>query len=92
MSNYTNATPLKPVSERESLHKALVKIKARRQGNLKSLETAWDKFNDSPNVLPTSNFSKTNLLYHAEVLPEPVSLTLFDQCLFTVCNYCLLWL
>lgn len=47
MSNYTNATPLKPVSERESLHKALVKIKARRQGNLKSLETAWDKFNDA---------------------------------------------
>lgn len=47
MSDYTNARPLKPVSERESLHKALVKMKARRQGTLKSLETAWDKFNDA---------------------------------------------
>jgi len=47
MSDYNNATPLKPVSERDSLHKALVKIKARRQGKLPSLVTAWPKFNDA---------------------------------------------
>ena len=37
MSNYNNAAPLKPVSERDSLQKALAKIKARRQGKLPSL-------------------------------------------------------
>lgn len=47
MSNYNNASPLKPVSERDSLHKALTKIKARRQGKLPSLITAWPKFNDA---------------------------------------------
>ena len=47
MSDYNNAAPLKPVSERDSLHKALTKIKARRQGNLPSLVTAWPKFNDA---------------------------------------------
>ena len=47
MSNYNNAGPLKPVSERDSLQKALAKIKARRQGKLPSLVTAWPKFNDA---------------------------------------------
>ncbi len=47
MSNYNNASPLKPVSERESLHKALTKMKARRQGRLPSLITGWPKFNDA---------------------------------------------
>ena len=47
MSNYNNASPLKPVSERDSLRKALTKMKARRQGKLPSLITAWPKFNDA---------------------------------------------
>ena len=36
-----------PVSERDSLRKALVKMKARRNGDLKSLKTAWQSFNDA---------------------------------------------
>ena len=47
MSNYNNASPLKPVSERDSLAKALTKMKARRQGKLPSLITGWPKFNDA---------------------------------------------
>jgi replicative DNA helicase len=36
-----------PVSERDSLKKALIKMKARRNGDLKSLKTAWQSFNDA---------------------------------------------
>jgi len=48
MSNLFNgARPLLPVSERQSVEKAIYKIKARRQGTLKSLKSAWPKFNDA---------------------------------------------
>ena len=42
-----NARPLKPVSERDALAKALMKMKARRKGELRSLQSAWPKFNDA---------------------------------------------
>lgn len=44
---FNGARPLLPVSERQSVEKALHKIKARRQGNIKSLISAWPKFNDA---------------------------------------------
>ena len=44
---YNNARPLKPVSERDALKKALYKMKARRNGELKSLKTAWVNFNNA---------------------------------------------
>ena len=44
---FNGARPLLPVSEREAIRKAINKIKARRQGNLKSLKSAWPKFNDA---------------------------------------------
>ena len=44
---YNNARPLKPVSERDALKKALYKIKARYNGELKSLKTAWVNFNNA---------------------------------------------
>ena len=36
-----------PVSERDALKKAIIKIKARRNGDVKSLKSAWPKFNDA---------------------------------------------
>lgn len=39
--------PLIPVSERDALKKALYKMDARRKGKLKSLKSAWPKFNDA---------------------------------------------
>ena len=44
---FNGARPLLPVSERDALRKAIMKIKARRQGDLKSLISAWPKFNDA---------------------------------------------
>ena len=44
---FNGARPLLPVSERDALRKAILKIKARRQGVLKSLKSAWPKFNDA---------------------------------------------
>jgi replicative DNA helicase len=44
---YNNASPLKAVSERDAVKKALYKMKARHNGELKSLKTAWPKFNDA---------------------------------------------
>lgn len=44
---FNGARPLKPVSERDALRKAILKIKARRKGELKSLRSAWPKFNDA---------------------------------------------
>ena len=44
---YNGARAYKPVSERDSLRKAILKIKARRQGDLKSLKTSWVRFNDA---------------------------------------------
>jgi replicative DNA helicase len=44
---FNGARPLKPVSERDALKKAILKIKARRKGELKSLRSAWPKFNDA---------------------------------------------
>ena len=44
---FNGAKPLLPVSEREAIKKAIVKIKARRKGDLKSLKSAWPKFNDA---------------------------------------------
>ena len=44
---FNGARPLLPVSERDSLRKAILKIKARRKGDLKSLVSAWPKFNDA---------------------------------------------
>ena len=44
---YNGARALKPVSERDALRKALLKMKARRSGELKSLKSSWTKFNDA---------------------------------------------
>jgi replicative DNA helicase len=44
---FNGARPLLPVSERDALRKAIMKIKARRQGDLRSLKSAWPKFNDA---------------------------------------------
>lgn len=44
---YNSASPLKAVSERDALKKALYKMKARRNGELKSLKTAWVNFNNA---------------------------------------------
>jgi replicative DNA helicase len=48
MANLFNgARHLLPVSERDSLEKGLIKMKARREGKLPSLVSAWPKFNDA---------------------------------------------
>ena len=48
MANLFNgARHLLPVSERDSLEKGLIKMKARREGKLPSLISAWPKFNDA---------------------------------------------
>ena len=48
MANLFNgARHLLPVSERDSLEKGLIKMKARREGKLRSLVSAWPKFNDA---------------------------------------------
>ena len=44
---YNGARAYQPISERDSLRKAILKIKARRQGDLKSLKTSWVRFNDA---------------------------------------------
>jgi replicative DNA helicase len=44
---FNGARPLLPVSERDALRKAILKIKARRQGELKALVSGWPKFNDA---------------------------------------------
>jgi len=44
---FNGARPLMPVSERDALRKAIIKIKARRKGDVKSLRSAWPKFNDA---------------------------------------------
>ena len=44
---FNGARALKPVSERDALRKALLKVKARRSGELKSLKSSWPKFNDA---------------------------------------------
>ena len=44
---YNNASPLKAVSERDAVKKALYKMKARHNGELKSLKTAWVNFNNA---------------------------------------------
>jgi replicative DNA helicase len=44
---FNGAKPLMPVSERDALQKALIKMKLRRKGELKSLKSAWPKFNDA---------------------------------------------
>ncbi len=44
---FNGARPLLPVSERDALYKALKKIKARRKGEIKSLKSAWPRFNDA---------------------------------------------
>jgi replicative DNA helicase len=44
---FNGAKPLLPISERQALEKALIKMKARREGRLPSLVSAWPKFNDA---------------------------------------------
>ena len=44
---FDGARHLLPVSERESLEKGLIKIKARREGKLPALISSWPKFNDA---------------------------------------------
>jgi len=44
---FNGAAPLIPVSERDALKKAIYKLDARRKGQLKSLKSAWPKFNDA---------------------------------------------
>ena len=44
---FNGAQPLQPVSERNALYKALGKMAARSRGDIKSLRSAWPKFNDA---------------------------------------------
>lgn len=44
---FNGAQPLIPVSERDAIRKAILKIKARKKGELKFLKSAWPKFNDA---------------------------------------------
>jgi replicative DNA helicase len=44
---FNGARHLLPVSERDSLEKGLIKMKAKREGKLPALVTAWPKFNDA---------------------------------------------
>lgn len=44
---FNGARHLLPVSERESLEKGLLKMKAKREGRLPALMSAWPKFNDA---------------------------------------------
>lgn len=44
---FNGAQALQPVSERDALKKALAKIAARSRGDIKSLKSAWPKFNDA---------------------------------------------
>lgn len=47
MQKFNGAKPLIPVSERDAIKKAILKIKARKTGELKFLKSAWPKFNDA---------------------------------------------
>ena len=44
---FNGARHLLPVSERDSLEKGLVKMKAKREGRIPALVSAWPKFNDA---------------------------------------------
>jgi len=44
---FDGARHLLPVSERESLEKGLIKMKAKREGKIPALISAWPKFNDA---------------------------------------------
>jgi len=44
---FNGARHLLPVSERQSLERGLVKMKAKREGKIPALVTAWPKFNDA---------------------------------------------
>ena len=44
---FNGAQALQPVSERDALLKALAKMAARSRGDIKSLRSAWPKFNDA---------------------------------------------
>jgi len=44
---FNGARALLPISERQALEKAILKMKSRRQGTLPSLISAWPKFNDA---------------------------------------------
>ena len=44
---FNGAKHLLPVSERESLEKGLIKIKAKREGKIPALVSSWPKFNDA---------------------------------------------
>jgi len=44
---FNGARALLPISERQALEKAIIKMKSRRQGTLPSLISAWPKFNDA---------------------------------------------
>ena len=44
---FDGARHLLPVSERESLEKGLIKMKAKREGKIPALVSAWPRFNDA---------------------------------------------
>jgi replicative DNA helicase len=44
---FSGTKPLLPVSERQGLEKGLVKMKAKREGKIPALVSAWPKFNDA---------------------------------------------
>lgn len=47
MDNYLSIQPIKVKSKIEAFDEALVHIKARQEGRIKSLKTGWPKFNDA---------------------------------------------
>ena len=47
MEQFNNAKPLKAISKVRAYEKALMEMRARMDGRVKSLKTAWPKFNDA---------------------------------------------
>ena len=47
MEQFNNAKPLKAISKVRAYEKALLEMRGRMEGKIKSLKTAWPKFNDA---------------------------------------------
>ena len=47
MEHYNGAKPLKAISKVRAYEKALLEMRGRMDGRIKSLKTAWPKFNDA---------------------------------------------